>query len=67
MLKKYFCLISFCFFTTAIFSQVDCPNFKIRGNKSPRSNRFTTAIKFQLDGIVVCLRRTVVSGKNSPF
>ncbi len=51
MLKKYACLIAFWFVSTAVLGQINCPDFKIRGNKSPRSNRFTTAIKFQLDGI----------------
>jgi hypothetical protein len=50
MLKKYFCLILFFLFSTGLYAQLTCPNFKIRGNKSPRSNPFTTAIKFQFDG-----------------
>ena len=50
MLKKYVCLVSLCVIATTLWGQEKCPSFKIRGNKSPRSNAFTTAIKFQLDG-----------------
>lgn len=51
MLKKYLFLCCFCFLTADLCAQLSCPNFKIRGNKSPRSHPFTTAIKFQLDGM----------------
>ncbi len=50
MLKKYLYLLAFCLFNTTLFAQLSCPDFKIRGNKSLRSNPFTTAIKFQFDG-----------------
>jgi hypothetical protein len=51
MLKKYAFLLSFCLFSTSLWAQLSCPNFKIRGNRSPRSNPFLTAIKFQFDGM----------------
>jgi hypothetical protein len=52
MLKKYFFLLVLYAYSTTLFAQLSCPNFKIRGNKSPRSTpAYTTAIKFQLDGI----------------
>ena len=50
MLKKYVCLVAFCVVATTLWGQEKCPSFKIRGNKSPSSHSFTTAIKFQLDG-----------------
>jgi hypothetical protein len=51
MLKKCLFLLLFLSVSAGLFAQLSCPNFKIRGNKSPRSNPFTTAIKFQFDGI----------------
>jgi hypothetical protein len=52
ILKKYLFLIAFYAYSTTLFAQLSCPNFKIRGNKSPRSTpAYTTVIKFQLDGI----------------
>jgi hypothetical protein len=51
MLKKYVSFITLFFIATTLWGQEKCPSFKIRGNKSPRSNAFTTAIKFQLDGL----------------
>ncbi len=52
MLKKYVFVIGLYVVARTLFGQEKCPSFKIRGNKSPRSNAFTTAIKFQLDGFV---------------
>ena len=52
MLKKTFSLIVCCLYSAVFFAQLSCPDFKIRGNKSPRSTpTLATAIKFQFDGI----------------
>jgi hypothetical protein len=49
MQKKYVYLIPLLLFTTGLFAQLSCPNFKIRGNKSPRSQKFTNLLKVQAD------------------
>jgi hypothetical protein len=50
---KYKFILALCLMANmSVLAQLNCPDFKIRGNRSPRSNPFTTAIKFQLDGLV---------------
>ena len=36
----------------ALSAQENCPSFKIKRNKGVRFNSFTTALKFQLDGVL---------------
>jgi hypothetical protein len=50
-LKYKFILALLLLAHATVLAQLNCPDFKIRGNRSPRSNPFTTAIKFQLDGL----------------
>jgi hypothetical protein len=50
-MKIRYILLLISMLPTLIFSQIECPNFKSKGRKSPTSNPFTTAVKFQLDGL----------------
>jgi hypothetical protein len=51
-MKIRYILILISVLPTLIFSQTECPSFKNKGRKSPSSNPYTIAMKFQLDGLV---------------